>query len=116
MNIPNFHFTLFILKFCGKIVTLIKNHIGQVVSWSSSSNAFASGAEDLRFKSQAGQIEHRLSTARHRCSISSKEAWLPVDAMTRKLTLCNSLHASAYYSEYCIIKDLTELKVKTKNQ
>ena len=40
-----------------------------------------------------------LPTARHRCDISSKEAVLP-GRNDAEMGLANSLHASAYYSEY----------------
>ena len=76
-------------------------------------NAFVSGAGGLRFKSQAGQIGHSvangspplrksdtvLPTARHRCDISSKEAVLP-GRNDAEMGPANSLHASAYYSDY----------------
>ena len=62
---------------------------------------FVSGTGGLRFKSRAGQIGLTvvLPTARHRCNISPKGALLPGrnDAEMRSV---NSLHASAYYSEY----------------
>ena len=40
-----------------------------------------------------------LPTARHRCNISSKEAALP-GRNDAEMGPANSLHASAYYSEY----------------
>ena len=43
----------------------------------SSSNAFVSGAESLRFKSRSGQIGHSVANGLHRCKISSKGAALP---------------------------------------
>ena len=36
-----------------------------------------SGAGGLEFKSRTGQIKHRLTMARHRCDVFSKEALLP---------------------------------------
>ena len=62
-------------------------------SWSSG-NAFVSGAGGLRFKSDAV-----LPTARHRCDISSKGAMLP-GRNDAEMGPANSLHVSAYYSEY----------------
>ena len=72
-------------------------------SWSSD-NAFLSVAVDPRFKSQAGQIDSVLPTARHSCDISSKKAvllWLN-DTETGS---ANLLQAWAYYSEYTM-KDM----------
>ena len=51
-------------------------------SWSSG-NAFVSIAEGLRFKSQAGQSNTVLLTARHRRNFSSKGAMLLAGPMTR---------------------------------
>ena len=58
-----------------------------------------SGTGGLRFKFWAGQIGHRVANARHPCDVSSKGAVLSRhnDA---EMGPANSLHASAYYSEY----------------
>ena len=76
----------------------------QPASWSSG-NAFVSGAGGLRFNLGPVKSNTVLPTARHRCDISSKEAVLPWrnDA---KMGPANSLHASAYYSDYKKIFDL----------
>ena len=65
----------------------------------SSGNAFVSGAGGLRFNFRAGKSDTVLPTARHRCNISSKGAVLP-GRNDAELGPANSLHASAYYSEY----------------
>ena len=67
-------------------------------SWSSG-NAFVSGAVGLKFRSRARQIGTVLPTARHRCNISSNGAELP-KRNDAEMGPANSLHASAYYSEY----------------
>ena len=67
-------------------------------SWSTD-NAFFSVAVDPRFKSQAGQIDSVLPTARHSCDISSKKAVLLWRNDTETGS-ANMLHALACYSEY----------------
>ena len=66
-------------------------------SWSSS-NAFFSVAEGLRFESRAGQIGHNVANGQPRCDISSKGAVLP-GRNDAEMGLVNSLHALACYSE-----------------
>ena len=60
---------------------------------------FTSGAGGLRFKSQAGQIEHSIATASHRCDITSNGAVLS-GRNNAEMGPANLIHASAYYSEY----------------
>ena len=64
-----------------------------------SGNAFVSGAGGLRFKSRAGQIGHSVANGSSPCDISSKGAVLP-RRNDVEIGPANSLHASAYYSEY----------------
>ena len=69
-------------------------------------SAFAFGAGRLRFKFWVGQIGHSVPTARH-CDLSSKEATEPAGANDAEMGTANSLHASAQYSEYNDLIDLT---------
>ena len=57
-------------------------------------NPFVSGAGDLRFKSQAGQIEHSVATTRHLFEISSKAAVL-LGCNDAEMAPANSPHAWA---------------------
>ena len=77
----------------------------------SSGNAFAFGAEDLRFKSRAGQIGHSVAnhdspTLQHFFE-GSCVAHRRNDA---EMGPANSLHASASYSEYNEKFDLIRTK------
>ena len=65
----------------------------------SSGNAFVSESGGLRFKLWPVKSETVLSTVRHRCNISSKEAVLP-GRNDAEIGPANLLHASEYYSEY----------------
>ena len=64
-----------------------------------SGNALVSEAGGLKFKSRTGKSITVFPTARHRCDISSKVAVLP-GHNDAEMGPANSLHASAYYSDY----------------
>ena len=74
-------------------MTLINYH----PSWLSG-NAFVCGEGGLRFKSQAGQTNTVLPTARHRCNISSKGAAL-LGLNDAEMGRAKLLHALANYIE-----------------
>ena len=74
------------------VMICFKMFFSAPASWSSG-NAFVPGAKGLRFKSQAGQIEQVLPTARHRCDISSKGA-VVLGRDDMEMGPANSLHAS----------------------
>ena len=65
----------------------------------SSSNAFVSGAVGLRFKSRAGQIKPSVTNGSPTLQHFFEKSCV-AQAQWRGDGPTNSLHASAYYSEY----------------
>ena len=74
----------------------MKIRLCRLASWSSG-NAFVSGAGGLRFKSRAGQIGHSVAKR-----LATTVAFFGVAHRRNDAEMgpANSLHASAYYSEY----------------
>ena len=75
-----------------------KINLDEDCSWSSG-KAFVSGAEGLRFKSKADQIEHNVANGLPPLQNFFEGVVLPTNAMTQKWGLANLLHASAKYIE-----------------